>query len=60
MIVWFSIENKVGAFSRPWIRSKRVEERGAKTRTLEGLEELFGNDHVCIDVRHVERCSDSL
>jgi hypothetical protein len=37
-----------------------VEETSRQTRTLNSLEELFGNNGIGVDVRAIKWCSDAL
>ena len=50
LIVWCTIQHKVGVLASMWVLSQRVEEPVRKTGALARPDELFRDNHVCVDV----------
>ncbi len=50
LIVWRTVQDKVGVLTGTWVLSQREEERVGKTGALQRLKELFGDNHICVNV----------
>ena len=53
LIVWRTIQHEVSVLASMWVLSQRVEKRIGETRPLERLQELFRDNHVCVDIFEV-------
>lgn len=53
LVVWRTVQDKVRVFASVWVFAKSVEESASETCPLEGLQELFRDDFVRVDVLHV-------
>ena len=57
LVVRGTIQNKVRFLPCPGIKAKCVEQRISQTGTFQSFEKLFGNDHIGVDIGHVQgRC----
>ena len=53
LVVWRAVQDKIRVFASVWVLAKGVEESASETCPLEGLQELFRDDFVRVDVLHV-------
>ena len=59
LVVWCPVQDEIRVLTRVRIFSESVEEGIGKSSSLQGLQELFWDDHIRINILQVHRCSNA-
>ena len=60
LVVRCPVQDEIRVLTGVRVFPESVEEGVCKPSSLQGLQELLWDDHICINVLHVQRCSNAL